>query len=132
MLPELLTLLVLASVGLAPVPADPPPDPLGLGYLGVAPEPGSMRLATVQRGTPAFKAGLQVGDELVKVGTLPARDWQEVTEYVCTCRPGTLIRVEVRRDGETKMIPVRLGVRPPPPEVPPPQFRRRPTVPPDR
>ncbi|HVK18656.1 MAG TPA: PDZ domain-containing protein [Fimbriiglobus sp.] len=130
---ELFTLLVLVSVGLAPVPAEPPPDPLGWGYLGVAPEAGGMRLAVVQPGTPAAKAGLQKGDELISVGTVAARDWQDITEYVCNTRPGTVIRVKVRRDGEEKSIPVRIGIRPPPsPDLPAPQFRRRLPAAPDR
>jgi S1-C subfamily serine protease len=121
MMSEWLTLLVLTSVGLAPVPAAPPPDPLGWGYLGVAPEPGSMRLQTVQAGTPAEKAGLRPGDWLIKVGSLKSLDWSEITDYICTCRPGTLIRVEVRRGEEMKVFTVRLGVRPadlgPPPLI---------------
>lgn len=130
---ELFTLLVLVSVGLAPVPAEPPQDPLGWGYLGVAPAGGNpIRLGTVQPGTPADKAGLQIGDELLYVGTMRAEDWQDITEYVCRCRPGTLIRVKVRRGGEEKSILVRLGTRPPPPGVAIPTFRRRPPAAPDR
>jgi S1-C subfamily serine protease len=129
---ELFTLLVLVSVGLAPVPVEPPQDPLGWGYLGVAAEPRSMRLSTVQPGTPADKAGLQVGDELLSVGKMRAEDWQEITEHICRCRPGTLIRVKVRREGEEKTVLVRLGTRPPPPELPVPEFRRRSPATPDR
>ena len=130
---ELFTLLVLVSVGLAPVPAEPPQDPLGWGYLGVAPAGGRpLRLGTVQPGTPADKAGLQIGDELLSVGKLPADDWQEITETICRSRPGTLIRIKVRRNGEEKTIFVRLGTRPLPPELPAPEFRQRPPVAPDR
>jgi S1-C subfamily serine protease len=129
---ELFTLLVLVSVGLAPVPAEPPQDPLGWGYLGVAADPRSLRISTVQPGTPADKAGLQVGDELLYVGKERAEDWQEITEQICRTRPGTLIRIKVRRNGEEKTIAVRLGSRPPPPELPVPEFRRRPPVTPDR
>jgi regulator of sigma E protease len=123
----LLTLLVLVSMGLAPVPADPPQDPLGWGYLGVAPAAGGLplRLGTVQPETPADKAGLQIGDELISVGKLKAKDWLEITEFVCRSRPGTLIQVKVRRNGEEKAIWVRLGTRPMPPELPIPEFRHQ-------
>lgn len=131
-MPELFTLLVLASVGLAPVPAGPPQDPLGWGYLGVAAEPRSLRISTVQPGTPAEKAGLQVGDELLYVGNQKAEDWQDITEQICRTRPGTLVRIKVRRNGEEKAVAVRLGTRPPPPELPVPEFRRRPLTTPDR
>jgi hypothetical protein len=36
--------LVALAVGLAPVPADPPPDPLAWGYLGVQVDPGTLRI----------------------------------------------------------------------------------------
>ena len=129
---ELFTLLVLVSVGLAPVPAEPPPDPLGWGYLGVAPEVRTMKLSTVQPGTPAARAGLQVGDELLSVGKVKAEDWQEITETICRTRPGTVVLIKVRRDGDEKTIPVRVGTRPPPPELPVPEFRSRPHNTPDR
>jgi S1-C subfamily serine protease len=131
-MPELFTLLVLVSVGLAPVPAEPPQDPLGWGYLGVAAERQSLRISTVQPGTPADKAGLRVGDELLSVGKARAEDWDDITERICRCRPGTLIRIKVRRDGEEKTVTVRLGSRPLPPVLDAPVFRKGPPAAPDR
>src|ERR671910_291629 len=103
---ELITLLMLVSIALAPVPAETPQDPLGWGYLGVAADPRLLRLTTIQPGTPAEKAGLQVGDELLTVGKMRAENWDDVTEHICRCRPGTVILVKVRRDGVEKSIPV--------------------------
>jgi S1-C subfamily serine protease len=129
---ELFTLLMLVSVGLAPVPAEPPQDPLGWGYLGVAADPRSLRISTVQPGTPADKAGLQVGDELLYVGKMRAKDWDDITEHVCRSRPGTMIPVKVRRNGEEKTIVVRLGTRPLPPALDLPKYRSRGPTTPDR
>ncbi|HET6572623.1 MAG TPA: PDZ domain-containing protein, partial [Fimbriiglobus sp.] len=77
-------------------------------------------------------AGLQIGDELLYVGKLRADDWQEITETICRSRPGTLIRIKVRRNGVEKTIAVRLGTRPLPPELPLPEFRHRLPSTPDR
>lgn len=107
-----LGVLVAVSVGLAPVPPEPTPDPLAWGYLGVRVDAGSLRLSGVEPGTPAAKAGLQSGDEIVRIGDLAPTTFQEVAEHISSFRPGSLLRVVVRRDGEERSYVVRLGVRP--------------------
>jgi S1-C subfamily serine protease len=120
--------LVALAVGLAPVPADPPPDPLAWGYLGVQVDPGTLRINDVRPGTPAAKAGLQASDEFVRVGELRPQTFDEVAEHIGTFRPGSTLKVEVRRGSERKTFSVRLGVRPPEFPAPPPI---RPRVPVD-
>ena len=127
---ELLTLLVLVSVGLAPVPVEPPPDPLAWGYLGVKVNSPSLKIASVEPHTPAAKAGLQPDDDIIQIGTLKPHSFDEVAEHIATFRPGTVLRVVVRRGGETKTFTVRLGVRPP--NLDPPNWSRRLPSPPDR
>ena len=107
-----------ASLG-APVPTDPPPDPLGWGYLGVRVNQGALAVSTVEPNTPAAKAGLQPGDEFVRVGTLKPHSFDEVAAHISSFRPGSMLKVEVRRNGEVKSFTVRLGSRPAGLEPPP-------------
>lgn len=113
--------LAVLALGLAPIPPEPPPDPLAWGYLGVESEAGSLRLANVQPGTPAAKAGLLPGDEFVRVGHLRPQSFDELAQHVSSMRPGSVLKVEIRRGDETKTYTVRLGVRPssltPPPAL---------------
>lgn len=96
----------------APVPSAPVPDPLAWGYLGIRVENLSLRVAGVEPNTPAAKAGLEAGDELVRVGHLRPRAFAEVAEHIRSFRPGSTLRVEVRRGSEEKAFTVRLAARP--------------------
>lgn len=114
---------VLIGIGLTPVPTEPPPDPLAWGYLGIRVEQGTLEIRGVEPDTPADKAGLQPGDEIVKIGKLEPRTFEEVAEHIGTFRPGSRLRVEVRRGDATITFTVRLGVRPA--DLPPPPIRNR-------
>lgn len=113
-----------AAGAAAPVPAGPMPDPLAWGYLGVRVDTGTVRVRDIEPGTPAARAGLQAGDELVRIGSLQPRTFDEVAEHISSFRPGSRLRVEVRRGAETKAFTVRLGVRPA--DLAPPPNRTRP------
>ena len=112
---------VALTVGLAPVPADPPPDPHAWGYLGVRVIQGTLRIEHIDPGTPAAKAGLRPNDEFIKVGDLRPATFDEVAERISGLRPGTTLQLEIRRGGKTQALSVRLGVRPeqagPPPRL---------------
>jgi S1-C subfamily serine protease len=124
----LFALLLAPSVLAAPVPKERPPDPLAWGYLGVTVNPpGSLQVSSVQPGSPALAAGLMVNDTLVKVGTVTPTSFDEVAEHISSFRPGSLLRVEVRRGDGTKAVVVRLGVRPA--DLPPPPVKNRLPVP---
>ena len=128
---EVLAAFLMAVTVLAPVPADPRPDPLAWGYLGVRfAQLGSLQIGNVEPGTPAAKAGIQTGDELVKIGSLRARQYEEVVDHISSFRPGTQVTVEVMRNGEKKLFTVKLGVRPPEAGTPP-QRNRLPVPRPD-
>jgi predicted metalloprotease with PDZ domain len=106
------TLLMAVSLG-APVPKAAEPDPLAWGYLGVRVNQGSMTLSSVEPTGPAIKAGLQAEDQIVSVGTLEKpKSFDEVAEHISNFRPGSMMRVQVRRNGELKSFNVKLGVRP--------------------
>ena len=107
--------LLLLLVTLAPVPAPPRPDPMGAGYLGVQAQhaaDGHLKLPTVVAGTPADRAGLKVGDVLVKVGRHHPRQFEDLREYVSGLRPGTRVDVELRRNGRTMLVGMVVGAVP--------------------
>lgn len=108
--------LVLILVTLAPVPAPPRPDPLGFGYLGVwrsdQVAAGGVVLGEVRDGQPAARAGLRAGDELVQIGRLKPKQFEEVVDYISGQRPGTALKVRVRRTDTLLDLTVVLGARP--------------------
>jgi S1-C subfamily serine protease len=114
------TSLVLGCVLLAPaaspVPADPPPDPLARGYLGATFDTTSpateLTISTVTPGHPAAKAGLQPRDEVVRVGALEPKTFQQLVTHICSFRPGATVEVEIKRNGERKVLYVVLTARP--------------------
>ena len=118
-----LTLIMAFSLG-APVPKLPPPDPLAWGYLGVKVPQGTMTLSSVEPDGPAIKAGLLADDEIVALGTLTKpKSFDEVAEHIASFRPGSQMKVTVRRNNEEKSFVVTLGVRPV--ELGPPPNRSR-------
>src|SRR5438067_7875226 len=104
---DVLAAFLTAVAVLAPVPADPPPDPLAWGYLGVRVTQQTLRISQVEPGTPAAKAGIQPEDEIVKVGTLRPRGFEEVADHISSFRPGATMKVEVMRNGEKKEFTVK-------------------------
>ena len=121
--------LVLSPVA-GPVPAESPPDPLGRGYLGATFDTNSeskqLVISSVAPGQPAAKAGLQRGDEVVRVGLFEPRTFQELVTHLCSYRPGAVVEIEVVREGKRKVFTVTLIARPreaDPPPIPPMPFR---------
>ena len=102
-------------------PGGPPDDPFARGYLGVTIDssvPDVVAVGSVQADTPAQRAGLRGGDILVRVGSVEPKNYNDVVEHVKSFRPGTALRVEVRRpslDGtppKPLVMTVRLMARP--------------------
>jgi len=119
-----LMLLAMVSLSLAPVPAEKPHDPQEWGYLGVRVNNGTLQIVSIEPNTPASKAGLLPDDEFTKIGSLTPTKFEEVAEHISSFRPGSWMKVEVRRGTEIKSFIVKLGVRPP--DLPPPPVRGRP------
>ncbi len=97
----------------APIPPEPPPDPMARGYMGITVQTGGLTIERVEPKMPAAKAGLKPGDILVRVGTLEPRDFEQVVSHICSFRPGAVIEIEVRRGNERKTLKVKLASRPP-------------------
>jgi 2-alkenal reductase len=91
-------------------------------------------VAAVRDGSPAAKAGLKGGDEretfnglevtrggdvIVAVGAQPARSADDVVRAVSARLPGQTIALTILRDGERKVVRIRLGARPVTPETAP-------------
>jgi S1-C subfamily serine protease len=98
---------------LAPVPAEPKPDPLGRGYMGITVSVNSLLIESVETGKPAASAGVRAGDAIVRVGMLEPRVFEEVVAHICSFRPGAIVELEVQRGGERKVFKVKLIARPP-------------------
>jgi S1-C subfamily serine protease len=91
-------------------------------------------VAVVRDGSPADKAGLQGGDGretfnglevteggdvIVAVGAQQVRSADDVVRQVSERLPGQTIALTILRDGERKVVRIRLGTRPVAPETTP-------------
>lgn len=94
------------------------------GFLGLAPK--SLTYADQQRysvkegalvesmqdGTPAAKAGFQVGDVIVRFNGQPVKDEVDLRDKVARTAPGTDVPVVVRRGGSEQTLHVTLSSAP--------------------
>lgn len=66
---------------------------------------------TVQRGTPAFGT-LQAGDIVTEFDGKPLRDTRQLRNMVAATAPGTEVSMRVIRDGESRVVKVKIGEQP--------------------
>ena len=69
-------------------------------------------VADLSSGGPASRAGLQVGDIIVAVNGNPVRSSSELTRQVARARAGDSLRMDLVRDGKSRTLDIRSGVRP--------------------
>jgi len=69
-------------------------------------------VAELVPGGPAEKSGLQPGDVVINVNGVDVGNASELTRQVAASRSGDNLRLTVLRDGKTRSIDVRSGVRP--------------------
>ncbi len=118
----MLALALMSVAPGAPVPKEPAPNPLAWSYIGLRLQNSldgsgnALQIASPEAGTPAYKAGLFLYDELLRVGEIEPRSFEEVQRYIFGLRPGTVITVVVRRGATTKTRQVTLGERPTTPD----------------
>jgi S1-C subfamily serine protease len=63
-------------------------------------------------GSPAERAGLRRGDEIVGLDDRRIDDPQAVSDAVGARQPGDRVKLRVRRGGATQELDARLGLRP--------------------
>ena len=102
-------------------------EPVSRGWLGVGRQEVTERLAEqlglgeargalvaeVVPNSPAEKAGIQVGDVILKWGNRPVRNADELLFLVASSQPGSQVKVELYRDGQKREVPVTVGQRQP-------------------
>ena len=87
------------------------------GYLGIrtsaseSDEKGVL-VGEVVPGTPAEKAGLQVGDLILKFGAHATIDFESLQAAIMAQREGDEIEITYRREGAEKKVKVKLAARP--------------------
>jgi putative serine protease PepD len=83
-------------------------------YLGVAIQTASngVRLTEVRSGTPAERAGLQVGDVITAIDGKAITNAAQLSSAIDAKQPGDRVTLTYERNGQTKTVSVTLGERP--------------------
>lgn len=89
------------------------PNPNG-GYLGVmmGPSDKGVKIESVQKDTPADKAGLKADDIITALDGQEVRDNDDMLQILGKKKPGEIVVVQLLRDNSPKEIKVTLGKRP--------------------
>ena len=85
------------------------------GWLGVEydkSESGTIAVKKVVPGSPAAKAGFEVGDVLVALNGVDITDKEKVSAVKKNLLPGTTATYTVKRDGWNKELTAQLGTMP--------------------
>jgi putative serine protease PepD len=82
-------------------------------FLGVSPQSvtGGVKVASVQSGSAAAKAGLKVGDVIVSLDGQATSDASTLRAAIDAKKPGDHITLTVKRNGQTKTVQATLGSR---------------------
>lgn len=72
------------------------------------PEGKGVLINSVFEGDPAARAGLKVGDIILKIGGIAVNSPTRMIRIVGVISPGQTIRLDIIRDGKTQTIPVKL------------------------
>jgi serine protease Do len=93
----------------------PPPNPgRNAGYLGVglASDESAAKIGRVEPRSPADKAGLKVGDLVLKVAGQVIKDPGSLVEAISGYKPGKTVTLQIKRDEEVMELKVTLAKRP--------------------
>lgn len=80
--------------------------PEAVASLGL-PRIHTLAIARILPGSPAEQGGLQAGDIVMAINTLPIVNWQQFRSKIASTRPGELMRFTIWRTGEQKQVEVR-------------------------
>ncbi len=83
------------------------------GYFGaaVADDPTGCRVSTVEKNSPASRAGVKVGDIVLKVEGREIRKAATFQRWVAETQPGEWLTLEIRRGGALMSFNVKLELR---------------------
>jgi serine protease Do len=99
-----------------PGPREMPPSlpAPSAGFLGVALEEaeGGPKIAMVTEGSAAAKAGLEVNDVVVSVAGKKIVDAETLMNTIGRYKPGDVVTIKIKRDGEAMEFEATLGKRP--------------------
>lgn len=86
------------------------------GFMGIAmapPDKGGVKIAGVQPGSGADRAGLKAEDRILAVNGKPAPNFDALRKAMGKTRPGDVVTVRVKRGEKELEMRVTLGKRPP-------------------
>jgi serine protease Do len=73
------------------------------------PEPEGALVASVEKGGPAARAGIEPGDVILKLNGQGVKDSNELPVEIASLAPGTSVNLEIWRNHATREISVQLG-----------------------
>ncbi len=92
---------------------------LGVSVQDVTPEPGrgtargsGVLVAGIERGSPAGRAGLRIGDVVLAVNGERVESSRALVRNVAMVPPGQTVRLTLQREGRPQEISVQVGRRP--------------------
>ncbi|PKK38301.1 hypothetical protein BWI96_00460 [Siphonobacter sp. SORGH_AS_0500] len=84
-------------------------QPFTTAFLGANVAPGKNVVSSIIKDSPAYRAGLNAGDELVSVNGQPLTD---LNRFILTQKPNDELLFEVRRSGLIRTFDVKLSTSP--------------------
>jgi putative serine protease PepD len=81
-------------------------------HVGDVADNGGAKVESVVSGSPADRAGVQVGDVITAVGSKSVTGADDLTAAVNTYAPGDKGTLTVKRNGSTKSLSITFGTRP--------------------
>lgn len=73
------------------------------------PKPEGALVSSVEKGGPGDKAGLKAGDVILGLNGAPVKSSAELPPKVAEVKPGSTVKLQVWRKGETKELGVTVG-----------------------
>ncbi len=111
------SLVALVVVSLAPSFASaqaPRETAVYLGIIAGAEDAGGVQVRAVTPGSPADKAGVRMGDLILKINDKDVQDYESLAGALEGRKPGDKVSLQVRRDGKDETLSVTLAQRPEP------------------
>jgi len=75
-------------------------------------EPGGVLVADIVPNGPAAHLDIQPGDVILSAGGQPIKDGRDLPRIVAAAKPGASLRLQVLRNGESRVVEATLGAMP--------------------